>query len=357
MPDVDVTDLTKRFKDNLVLDRISFMAKDGELLTLLGPSGCGKSTTLWSIAGLHEPDGGTVKVGDTIYFDSRTNLLPEQRRCGVVFQSYAIWPHMSVEDNVAYPLKAHRVPSAKRRPRVQEVLDLVDIGHLGRRYPHELSGGQQQRVALARALAHRPALLLLDEPFSNLDAKLRDRARDWVRTLQREIGVTTIFVTHDQSEALSMSDRVVVMNEGAIQQVGSPEDIYHRPGNRFVADFVGLSNLIPATVGSASTVHVAGVAEPLRTESSVVSSGAVTVAIRPESVRVHRESAPDGLPNSMTLPVRDVVFLGDHYRYVLGFGDATLIARHHDRIEGSNLNVDIPPHKIVIVPDATEREG
>lgn len=352
MPDVDVKDLTKRFKDNLVLDQISFTARDGELLTLLGPSGCGKSTTLWSIAGLHKPDGGSVTVGDTTYFDQRTNLLPEQRRCGVVFQSYAIWPHMNVEDNVTYPLKTHKYPASKRRARAQEVLDLVDIGHLAARYPHELSGGQQQRVALARALAYPPALLLLDEPFSNLDAKLRDRARDWVRTLQREIGVTTVFVTHDQSEALSMSDRVVVMNGGRIQQIGGPEDIYHRPANRFVAEFVGLSNLISATADSDMSVHVAGLSQTLRTEGSTT-NGAVTVAIRPESVRVHCETPPVGLPNSMRLPVRDVVFLGDHYRYVLAFGGTSLIARHQDRIDSCELDIDIPPHKIVVVSDST----
>ncbi|HEX7131766.1 MAG TPA: ABC transporter ATP-binding protein, partial [Iamia sp.] len=190
MSDLVVTDLTKTFGATVALDHVAIHARDGELLTLLGPSGCGKSTTLWSIAGLHPPDSGRITAGDAVLFDGEAKIdrPPEDRECGVVFQSYAVWPHMTVAENVGYPLKLRRQRGAARAARVAEVLELVELGHLAERFPHQLSGGQQQRVALARALAHPPRLLLLDEPFSNLDAKLRERARTWLRDLQRTVG-------------------------------------------------------------------------------------------------------------------------------------------------------------------------
>jgi len=197
MPELQIHHLRKSFGTTVALDDVSITAADGELLTLLGPSGCGKSTTLWSIAGLHRPDRGRISVGDTVLYDAdaRIHVPPEDRNCGVVFQSYAIWSHMTVAGNVGYPLKLRRVPRRERDRRVAEVLDLVELAPYAGRYPHELSGGQQQRVALARALAHPPRLLLLDEPFSNLDAKLRARAREWLKLLQRSLGVTTVFGT------------------------------------------------------------------------------------------------------------------------------------------------------------------
>ncbi|MCQ0013632.1 ATP-binding cassette domain-containing protein [Actinomadura madurae] len=249
MAELVLDGLTKRFGDNVVLKDLSLTVTEGEILTLLGPSGCGKSTTLWSIAGLHRPDSGTIRFGDRVLFDGRgVHLEPEQRNFGVVFQSYAIWPHMSVADNVGYPLKLRKVGRKQRRERVMEVLELVELDRFADRYPHQLSGGQQQRVALARALAHPPHLLLLDEPFSNLDAKLRDRAREWLKALQRQIGVTTVFVTHDQHEALSMSDRIVVMESGVIHQTGTPTEVYEHPADPFVADFVGAANLLAGDV-------------------------------------------------------------------------------------------------------------
>jgi iron(III) transport system ATP-binding protein len=227
VPEIFVTGLTKAYGDATVLDDFSFTVHDKEILTLLGPSGCGKSTTLMSIAGLQRPDKGRITCGDSTFYDgtARIHRTPEERSLGVVFQSYAVWPHMTVFDNVAFPLQVRKLRKPEVRKRVGEVLELVELSAQSGRFPHELSGGQQQRVALARALVYSPAILLLDEPFSNLDAKLRERARTWLKTLQRSLGLTTIFVTHDQREALGMSDRVLVMNHGVAQQTATPEDI------------------------------------------------------------------------------------------------------------------------------------
>ncbi|MEJ7569905.1 MAG: ABC transporter ATP-binding protein, partial [Gaiellaceae bacterium] len=209
MPEIHVENLVKEFGDQRALDDVSFEVKEGELFTLLGPSGCGKSTTLMSIAGFQHPEAGRIAVGDDTFVDvSRKLVVPAERRnLGIVFQSYAVWPHMTVFENLAFPLKVRKLKRDAIRTRVREVLELVEMLPYEQRYPHQLSGGQQQRVALARALVYSPSVLLLDEPFSNLDAKLRERARAWVKELQGTLGLTTIFVTHDQDEALSMSDR------------------------------------------------------------------------------------------------------------------------------------------------------
>src|ERR671931_1463547 len=254
MPEIHVESLVKEFGDQRALDDVTFEVREGELFTLLGPSGCGKSTTLMSIAGFQVPEEGRIAVGGDVFFDAarRLSVPAERRNLGIVFQSYAVWPHMTVFQNLAFPLKVRKTKRSAVRPRVLEVLELVEMAQYVDRYPHQLSGGQQQRVALARALVYSPSVLLLDEPFSNLDAKLRERARAWVKELQQNLGLTTIFVTHDQDEALSMSDRVVVMDHGRIQQIGTPEDVYRRPVNRFVAEFVGRVNLIDGVVASAN---------------------------------------------------------------------------------------------------------
>src|SRR5579864_2548422 len=224
MPEITVRGLSKAFGQERALGDISFTVRDKEFLTLLGPSGCGKTTTLMSIAGFQRPDAGTITCGDRTFFDFRGKVFLEaqDRNLGMVFQSYAVWPHLTVFGNVAFPLKVRRMRKDALRRRVTETLELVEMSGYAGRYPHELSGGQQQRVALARALVYSPSVLLLDEPFSNLDAKLRERARVWLTGLQRELGLTTLFVTHDQDEALSLSDRVAVMDHGTILQVGSP---------------------------------------------------------------------------------------------------------------------------------------
>ncbi|MEV0161690.1 ABC transporter ATP-binding protein [Nonomuraea fuscirosea] len=353
MPDLTLTKVAKSFGGNAVLHDLDLHVRDGELFTLLGPSGCGKSTTLWSIAGLHSPDRGTIAFGDRVVFDGgRVDVTPERRNCGVVFQSYAVWPHLSVHDNVAYPLKLRRVKRPARAARVREVLELVELGHLERRYPHELSGGQQQRVALARALAHPPDLLLLDEPFSNLDAKLRERAREWLRALQQRIGVTTVFVTHDQDEALSMSDRVMVMDQGRVRQVGTPEEIYHEPADEFVADFVGSVNVLSgrAVPGADGTAQVSldGLGRPLTVPAGADLAGDVRLAVRPERIVVH---PPGGVPadavNVVTVKVASRAFLGDHYRYVAELGERELVVRTLTPVDhGSELIVELPPEAI-----------
>jgi iron(III) transport system ATP-binding protein len=336
--------LTKRFGAHTALDDVSLEARDGELLTLLGPSGCGKSTTLWSIAGLHQPDAGVIEVGGTTVFDGSSGVFvpPERRECGVVFQSYAVWPHMTVAENVGYPLTLRRIRGRERKARVDEVLELVELGDLAGRYPHQLSGGQQQRVALGRALAHPPRLLLLDEPFSNLDAKLRERARVWLRRLQRELAVTTVFVTHDQDEALSLSDRVAVMAGGVVHQVGTPEDVYARPTDLFVADFVGTVNLLAGTVVTDSSdcveVRVDGWGSTIRATKASAGrlDGAVTVAVRPEAILV-----TDG---GQSVPVVDRAFLGDHHRYRVRIGDADVTVQTTGRAaDDAHLTIDIPP--------------
>ncbi|WP_205473067.1 ABC transporter ATP-binding protein [Nocardioides sp. SYSU D00038] len=351
MPDLTITGLAKSFGDNAVLHDLDLRAEDGELFTLLGPSGCGKSTTLWSIAGLHPPDRGRIAFGDRVVFDDRrVDVPPEKRNCGVVFQSYAVWPHLTVHDNVGYPLKLRKVSRRERSERVAEVLELVELGGLEGRYPHELSGGQQQRVALARALAHPPDLLLLDEPFSNLDAKLRERARDWLRILQQRIGVTTVFVTHDQDEALSMSDRIMVMDRGRVRQVGTPEEIYHQPADEFVADFIGTVNVLDGHVAPGadrSRVRVEGLGEPLLVSPPAPAEGAARLAIRPERIVVHPSGAPAATPNVVTVKVRSTAFLGDHYRYVVVLGDHELVVRTLTRIDhGTELTLELPPDAI-----------
>jgi iron(III) transport system ATP-binding protein len=350
MPEILVDSLVKQFTVSRALDDVSFHVAEGELFTLLGPSGCGKSTTLMSIAGFQTPEVGSITVGGDVFFDAsrRVNVPAERRNLGIVFQSYAVWPHMTVHDNLAFPLKVRRTKRAAIRTRVQEVLELVEMERYADRYPHQLSGGQQQRVALARALVYSPSVLLLDEPFSNLDAKLRERARAWVKELQHRLGLTTIFVTHDQDEALSMSDRVVVMNFGEIQQVGTPEEIYRRPASRFVAEFVGRVNLIEGRVsGGSDGAVVVDVADSyqLTVPASGV-SGEVTIAVRPEAVTL---GADTNGTNTWDARVQTVAFLGDHYEYELAAGPLALTVQSPRRVEGEQLRVHIPPDACSVV--------
>jgi iron(III) transport system ATP-binding protein len=359
MPEIHVDNLVKTFGDQRALDSVSFAVEEGELFTLLGPSGCGKSTTLLSIAGFQRPEEGRIVVADTTFFDAerRINIAAERRNLGIVFQSYAVWPHMTVFENLAFPLKVRRVARRDIRVRVAEVLELVEMGEYAGRYPHQLSGGQQQRVALARALVYSPEVLLLDEPFSNLDAKLRERARAWVKELQRSLGLTTVFVTHDQDEALSMSDRVVVMNRGIVQQIGTPEDVYRRPANRFVAEFVGRVNLVEGVVaandGATVLVSVDGSSRRLSVAAPGAASvsGPVTLAFRPESVLLlPAESATNGA-NTWEGDVHAVAFLGDHYEYDVHVGSLPLTVQSGQRVAGDRIKVHIPQEALSILAD------
>ncbi|TKV70554.1 ABC transporter ATP-binding protein [Rhizobium sp. AU243] len=248
MADLLIKNLRKTFGVGalVAVEDFNIHIRDGEFVTLLGPSGCGKSTTLAAVAGLDRPDQGLIKAGDKVFFSSepRTFLEPERRNCGLVFQSYALWPHMTVFDNVAFALKLRKVVRTEQERRVMDSLALVEMEPYRDRYPHQLSGGQQQRVALARTLVYRPEVLLLDEPLSNLDAKLRDRARQWLGELRTKMALTTLYVTHDQIEALALSDRIVVMSKGKIEQIGTPQEIYENPASAFVADFIGTTNFL-----------------------------------------------------------------------------------------------------------------
>ena len=282
--------VSKRFGDSLAVDRVSLDIPRGAFATLLGPSGCGKTTTLRMIAGFHEPDEGTIWLGDR-----KLNELPANRRgTAMVFQDYALFPHMTVRGNVAYGLKLAHTARAELRERVDETLAFVGLQDYGERYPGQLSGGQQQRVALARALVIRPEVLLLDEPLSNLDAKLREQLRWELRSLQQRLGMTFVYVTHDQEEALAMSDWVAVMNGGRVEQAGAPWDIYYHPRTEFLADFVGSVNLLPSSA-------LPGYQGP-----------AGTLCIRPEALRIGR-SAGAGL--AIPAVVERKAFLGDRMRY------------------------------------------
>jgi iron(III) transport system ATP-binding protein len=274
-------------------------------------------------------------------------LPAEERNLGIVFQSYALWPHMTVSDNVEFPLKVRKVNNAQAQPRVREMLELVEITPYRDRYPHELSGGQQQRVALARALVYSPAVLLLDEPFSNLDAKLRERARTWLKRLQHELGLTTIFVTHDQDEALSMSDRILVMDRGVILQDGTPEEVYREPTSRFVAEFLGQCNILTARAlsaagdGSARVALTSGGIELTLHDSDLRLGDEIEVAVRPEAVELDASPSGSEDENVFAADVVSQTFLGDHYAYVLRAGDLELAATDGRRL-GSRVLVRIP---------------
>lgn len=330
MAELIVENLVRTFGDFRAVDEVSFTVADGEFLTLLGPSGCGKSTTLAALAGLDRPEGGRIALGDRVFFDASAGIyVPAERRdIGLVFQSYALWPHMTVRANLEFPLKLRKVPRAERARRIEETLDLVEMGPYADRYPHALSGGQQQRVALARTLVYRPSLLLLDEPLSNLDAKLRERARTWLRHLQSQVRVTTVYVTHDQSEALALSDRIAVMNQGRIAQLADPYTIYDRPADPFVADFIGSSNffsgVIRETRDGQARVELAGGQSLFASSPRAIQPGRpVAVAVRPERITVG--PAPDGgsgaAVNLFEVNVEERVFLGASHSLQVRAGD------------------------------------
>ena len=289
MSEVRIEHVFKRFGDVTAVRDFDLTVKDGEFVSLLGPSGCGKTTSLRMIAGFERATEGEIYIGDHCVSSHIKNTFvpPEKRDIGMVFQSYAVWPHMTVTENVAYPLKIQKVPKEERAARVAEMLKLVHLDEYGSRYPHQLSGGQQQRVALARALVMRPGLLLLDEPLSNLDAKLRESMRFEISSIQKELGITVIYVTHDQSEAMTMSDRVVVMSRGVIQQIGTPYEIYRNPANKMVADFIGLVNFVEGEV-QGDRVYISGTGVSFPNTSGI--TGSATIAVRPENITMSRTS-------------------------------------------------------------------
>jgi ABC-type Fe3+/spermidine/putrescine transport system ATPase subunit len=294
MPSVRLDRLRKQFGDALAVNDVSVEFRDGEMTAVLGPSGCGKTTTLNLIAGFLDPDAGTIHFGDRLIADCARGVIvpPNQRNLGMVFQSYALWPHLSVADNVAYGLKMHQVPRPQRDEAVKRALQRVRLEQFVDRFPHQLSGGQQQRVALARAIAYAPQILLFDEPLSNLDAQLREEMRLELKDIHREIGITAVYVTHDQAEAMSLSDRIAVMGDGQILQVGAPRELYDAPGDVRVARFLGRTNLFDATVvakgAPVAQVRIEGSEELLwcRVPPGSVPSMRGSLCVRPEAISV-----------------------------------------------------------------------
>jgi iron(III) transport system ATP-binding protein len=324
MASIVVRNLTKTFDGTTVaaVNRINFDVPDGQVVTLLGPSGCGKTTTLRMLAGLEVPTFGEIAFGDRLVASSERNtfVAPEKRDAGMVFQNYAIWPHMTVFENIAYPLSIRGVKKDEIRRRVFDMLDLLSLSGLESRRATQLSGGQQQRVAIARALAGEPALLLLDEPLSNLDAKLRGQMRVELQQLQKRLKFTTVYVTHDQIEALVLSDRVLVMNHGVIQQAGTPREIFVRPANRFVADFVGFANFVPGQIvdsGSGSRlVKLAGEGPVVRVlDGAGLAQGAeVLVSARASGVRLSSLNG-DGADSTLPGEVLSEAYMGEYMEY------------------------------------------
>ncbi len=322
MAEVRLVDVSKNFGAHAAVEQVSLSVPDGCFFTLLGPSGGGKTTTLRIVAGFYPADRGDVYIGAT-----RVNDLPPYRRhTAMVFQEYALFPHMTVVENVAYGLRMRRVAAPQIRRRVADVLALVGLTGVDDAFPSRLSGGQQQRVALARALVVEPEVLLLDEPLSSLDAKLRVRVRTELRALQRQLGKTVLYVTHDQEEALAISDRIALIAGGRIQQVGTPVEIYHRPANRFVADFVGLANFIDAEVVGPRTVRALGITMQTSDEAAPGPNGASrrrVIVLRPEALHLHRERIPG--PNVLPGHISTSSFLGTLARYWVDAGGTTWV--------------------------------
>jgi iron(III) transport system ATP-binding protein len=361
MPDVKVSQLNKQFGDNTVLEDVDFTIRDGEFFTLLGPSGCGKSTTLNCIAGLEQPTSGTIAVGEETFVDSsrRVFVPPEGRNLGMVFQSYALWPHKTIEDNLAMPLQIRKIGKDEQRRLIDDALEKVGLLHLRGRYPHQLSGGQQQRVALARALVYSPKVLLLDEPLSNLDAKLREQARAWLKRLQSELGITTVYVTHDQDEALALSDRIAVMSRGHMIQVGTPKEIYESPATAEVAAFVGRCNFLEASVAEVSSsgavvaLAANGQSLTVETDHTAQVGQTVTVAIRPENLRLCAPDTPV-LPgvNTLDTEVLTESYLGSRFEYDLKLGDHVVqVVCDRGGLTGP-VRLSVEPDSCLLYPEA-----
>ena len=315
MHQLTLSKLCKDYGKTTVVDNLDLGLAQGELVSLLGPSGCGKTTTLRMIAGFIDPTSGTVEVAGKVLSSAKGSVPPERRGMSMIFQSYAIWPNMTVAENVGFGLAVRKLPAAEIRRRVDEMLDVVQLGALRDRYPAELSGGQQQRVALARSIVVRPDVLLLDEPLSNLDANLREEMRGEIRRLHDEFRITTVYVTHDQSEAMAISDRIAVMNGGRIEQVDSPWALYNRPRTPFVAQFIGRTNLLSAT-HAANALNFDGFSLPAALLEDSVGNGAVTVSVRPQDLQL-RAQRPAGEDSSIEVAVIGRTYLGDCWDYTV----------------------------------------
>lgn len=314
---VNIRGLSKKFDLVHAVKDFTLSIEKGELVSFLGPSGCGKTTTLRMIAGFVDPTEGEIEIDEKMVVGQGINISTEERNLGMVFQSYAVWPHMTVYQNIAYPLKIKKKSKKEIKSKVEEVVKLVNLQDHIQKYPDQLSGGQQQRVALARALIMEPDVLLLDEALSNLDAKLRDKMRNEIKSLQKRTGVTIIFVTHDQIEALSMSDRIVVMNFGEIQQVGTPTEIYATPANEFVADFIGKANLLKGTLQRSGEVTIdhTTLSIPVNQPNAALTGDNVTVCYRPEQITIEKRAETN--QNQKVGKLIGHTYLGNIIEYVV----------------------------------------
>lgn len=351
MQKLRVAGIRKTFGPVVAVDDVSFEVEAGQMLTLLGPSGCGKTTTLRIIAGLEQGDAGEVQLGDRLLSSSEQKLFvpPERRHMGMVFQNYAVWPHMTVSENVAFPLKMLKYSGAEIRTRVQDALKLVGLVGLDTRSATALSGGQQQRVALARALVAEPEVLLLDEPLSNLDARLREELRFELRALQRDLGITAVFVTHDQKEAMVLSDRIIVMNAGHIEQEGSPTQVYQRPATPFTLEFLGQCNYVQARIVEArdgqcvAEVPAAGNARVVLEGAQWATGAEGQLSFRPEDVTLHPADGADGQWRGEVLTA---AYLGNQFEYVIRLGDAKLFAvttKYEEVALGASVVLEVRP--------------
>jgi iron(III) transport system ATP-binding protein len=330
---------------NPILKGVSMHLQRGEVVALLGPSGSGKTTLLRAVAGLESPRAGTIDIGQRRVFDgeARLEVPAEQRNLGLVFQSYALWPHKTVFDNVAYPLKLRKASAKDTEQKVHEVLSQLGLGHLGKRYPHQLSGGQQQRVAIARALVYNPPVILLDEPLSNLDAKLREEARAFLRELIIRLGLSALMVTHDQAEAMAISDRILLLNNGKIEQQGTPQEMYETPQTLFTAEFMGSNNrLNGATVqsnGQGAEISLYGkrLAATLRGKGEGGSA-----LIRVEDVQISATEKP----NAIALPLTTCMYLGDRYECLFGHAGEGLRAYSRTRLDPGTFWLELPSEKL-----------
>ncbi|MFS2023991.1 ABC transporter ATP-binding protein [Massilia sp. GER05] len=335
---------------NPILKGVSMHLQRGEVVALLGPSGSGKTTLLRAVAGLESPKAGTIDIGERRVYDGSKKLeLPaEARNLGLVFQSYALWPHKTVFDNVAYGLKLRKMAARDIEPKVREVLAQLGLGHLGERFPHQLSGGQQQRVAIARALVYNPPVILLDEPLSNLDAKLREEARAFLRELIVRLGLSALMVTHDQAEAMAISDRILLLNNGKIEQQGTPQSMYESPDTLFTAEFMGSNNRLPARVvarnGGAARLQVEGMALNATARGSGASNPDVEASalIRVEEVRIGRTPVDNGIQ----LPLSTCMYLGDRWECLFKHGNSSVRAYSKYRVDPGQYWLEMPAEKL-----------
>ncbi|HET6839289.1 MAG TPA: ABC transporter ATP-binding protein [Bradyrhizobium sp.] len=347
MASVELRKLTKRFGSLAVVDDVSLRIDHGQLVCVLGPSGCGKTTTLRLIAGFLEPTEGEIHVGDRIVSSKMRTLPPEQRKMSMIFQSYALWPHMTVAENIVYGLRLRKIDRETIAKKLDAILKTTKLEVLAQRYPGELSGGQQQRVALARALIVEPETLLLDEPLSNLDANLREEMRFEIRRLHDEYRYTTVYVTHDQSEAMTTADLIAVMNSGKIDQLGTPEDIYDRPQSEFVARFIGASNVIKGTARDHNHVSFCGATLQVVGAKLTAGQGAA-IAIRQHDIRLSTE-IPQASQNAVKAFVTRQVFLGPNRDYMVETADGTVLrviaATENAVPQGSEVWLTLPPER------------